>query len=141
MPDLSTVAVSQEGFIRGYLEPVLGEWLYVDSRLWTVVGFLGAGIFGSRFLLQWMKSERERKLVVPWYFWHLSFWGSVLNLLYFLHLDKAPLILGNCFLPVLYGRNLILLRREGKGGGMKILLLVLSLLIVGGLVAMCSGKR
>lgn len=107
---------ANSAFLQSWLEPLLGRWLYLDSTLWTVVGFLGAAIFGSRFLLQWLQSEKEKKLVVPWYFWHLSFWGSVLNLLYFLHLDKAPLILGNCFLPFLYGRNILFLRAGGERG-------------------------
>ena len=112
---VASVPTSKKGgFLQGYLEPILGAWLYVDSYLWTIVGFMGAAVFGSRFLLQWLQSEKEKRLVVPWYFWHLSFWGSSLNMLYFLHLDKAPLILGNCFLPILYARNLILLHRGGK---------------------------
>ena len=112
---VASVPTSKKGgFLQRFLEPVLGAWLYVDSYLWTIVGFMGAAVFGSRFLLQWLQSEKEKRLVVPWYFWHLSFWGSSLNMLYFLHLDKAPLILGNCFLPILYARNLILLHRGGK---------------------------
>jgi lipid-A-disaccharide synthase-like uncharacterized protein len=123
---------ASSAFLQNWLEPIFGHWLYVDSMLWTVVGFLGAAIFGSRFLLQWLQSEKEKKLVVPWYFWHLSFWGSVLNLLYFLHLDKAPLILGNCFLPFLYGRNILFLRREGtKGGGRKVFAAVAVLVLAG----------
>lgn len=120
-----------DGFLQSFLEPWTGRWLYMDSAMWTAVGFLGAAIFGSRFILQWLKSEKEKKLVVPWYFWHLSFWGSVLNLLYFLHIDKAPLILGNCFLPFLYGRNIFFLRRTGtsaRGGGRKVLAAVLILM-------------
>lgn len=114
MNDDCLCATSATGFLQGWLEPVVGGWLYVDSLWWTVVGFAGAGIFGSRFLLQWLKSEREQQLVVPWYFWHLSFWGSSLNLLYALHLDKAPLIAGSAALPILYGRNLMLLYRGGR---------------------------
>lgn len=123
---------ASSAFLQSWLEPLLGRWLYVDSMLWTVVGFLGAAIFGSRFILQWLQSEKEKKLVVPWYFWHLSFWGSVLNVLYFLHLDKAPLILGNCFLPFLYGRNILFLRRAGtKGGGRKVFAAVVVLVLAG----------
>jgi hypothetical protein len=78
--------------------------------------------------------------VVPWYFWHLSFWGSVLNLLYFMHLDKAPLILGNCFLPFLYGRNILFLRREGtKGGGRKVFAAVMVLVLGGFAWSMIFG--
>ncbi len=101
------------GFLQAVLEPIVA-WLYVDSLWWTAVGFAGAAVFGSRFLLQWLRSEKEKVLVVPWYFWHLSFWGSCLNLLYAMHLDKAPLIAGTIALPLLYGRNLILLNRSGR---------------------------
>ena len=129
-------------FLQPWLEPLLGRWLYVDSGLWTVIGFLGAAIFGSRFVLQWLQSEKEKKLVVPWYFWHLSFWGSVLNLLYFLHLDKAPLILGNCFLPFLYGRNILFLRASGeKGRGRLVFAAVAVLTVIGfGISVLTTGK-
>ncbi len=106
--------LASRGFLGPWLHPLVGHWLYLDSLLWTAVGFAGAAVFGSRFVFQWLRSERERSLVVPWYFWHLSFWGSVLNLLYALHLDKAPLVFATVFLPILYGRNLILLHRGGR---------------------------
>lgn len=106
--------VEPGGFLQPLLDSLVGSWLYADSLIWTAVGFAGAGIFGSRFLLQWLSSEKRKQLVVPWYFWHLSFWGSSLNFLYALHLDKAPLIFGSCFLPFLYGRNLVLLYRGGR---------------------------
>lgn len=121
-----------DGFLQPYLDSTFGHWLYIDSAMWTAVGFLGAAIFGSRFVLQWLQSEKEKKLVVPWYFWHLSFWGSVLNLLYFLHIDKAPLILGNCFLPFLYGRNIIFLRQtqdRRRGGGRMVMAGVVVLML------------
>jgi len=45
-------------------------------------------------------------------FWHLSFWGSVITLVYAFHIDKLPVILGYIFLPFLYARNLRLLYRK-----------------------------
>jgi lipid-A-disaccharide synthase-like uncharacterized protein len=98
-----------------FLEPWLRAampWLYVSTWWWTALGFAGNILFGSRFIFQWLESERKNKIVVPAYFWHLSFWGSVLNLLYAFHLDSAPLILGVAALPFIYGRNLVLLRRS-----------------------------
>ena len=89
-------------------------WLYTPSVVWTWIGFLGNFIFGSRFVFQWISSERRKELVVPAYFWQLSFWGSVLNFFYALHLDNAPLLLGVAALPVIYGRNLMLLRRKNQ---------------------------
>src|SRR5438105_9610294 len=91
-------------FLGQYLGPVM-PWLYMPSLGWTIVGFLGNILFGSRFIFQWIASERQRQLIVPAYFWHLSFWGSVLNLFYAMHLDNAPLILGVFALPLIYGRN------------------------------------
>jgi lipid-A-disaccharide synthase-like uncharacterized protein len=89
----------------------LVPWLYADSEWWTVFGLLGNVVFSSRFLIQWLYSEKKKVLVVPPVFWHLSFWGSVIALLYALHVDKLPIILSFAFLPFLYARNLALLRR------------------------------
>ncbi len=97
-------------FIEPYIEPWL-PILYASSYWWTVIGFTGNILFSSRFLLQWIASERRRRLFVPEYFWQLSFWGSVVNLIYALHLDNAPILFGTVALPIIYGRNLVLLRR------------------------------
>ncbi|MHC4837943.1 MAG: lipid-A-disaccharide synthase N-terminal domain-containing protein, partial [Planctomycetota bacterium] len=51
-----------------FLEPILGEalpWLYVDTVAWTVVGLSGNAMFSSRFLYQWLHSERRKQLLVP----------------------------------------------------------------------------
>lgn len=103
-----------------FLHSILGRhfaWLYAESWQWTAIGFLGSALFSSRFLIQWWYSEKHKKLLVPPIFWHLSFWGSVLCLLYALHVDKAPIIASYVFLPVLYARNLWMLNRERRGQG------------------------
>ncbi|HUF17363.1 MAG TPA: lipid-A-disaccharide synthase N-terminal domain-containing protein [Thermoanaerobaculia bacterium] len=100
-----------------FLQPWLGRylpWFYASSYWWTAVGLLGNALFGSRFILQWLASERKRQIVVPPLFWHLSFWGSVVSLIYGLHVDKLPVILGYVALPLIYGRNLVLLKRSGR---------------------------
>jgi len=99
------------GFLAPFLSPII-PWLYWSSLWWTVLGTIGTLTFSGRFVLQWLQSEKEKKVVVPTIFWHLSFWGSVLNTIYFLHLDAMPPILGNIFLPFLYGRNLYLLYKH-----------------------------
>lgn len=99
---------------NGFLSPVLGSlvpWLYHESPFWTVFGLTGNLLFASRFVVQWLYSEKRRELVVPSIFWHLSFWGSVIALIYAFHVDKLPVILGYFFLPILYARNLVLLAR------------------------------
>lgn len=102
---------SAEGFLAPFLSHYVA-WLYHDSFWWTVLGFIAGFTFSGRFILQWLHSEKTKKVVVPAVFWHLSFWGSLMNMVYLIHLDKAPLIFANCFLPFLYGRNLYLLYRH-----------------------------
>lgn len=102
----------EQNFLAPYLSGHL-PWLYIDSQAWTVIGFLGTFTFGSRFVIQWWVSEKNKKIVIPVIFWYLSFIGSVLTLIYVLHLDKAPLIFGNFFLPFLYARNIIIHRNAG----------------------------
>lgn len=100
---------------EGFLSPYLGAhmpWLYVNSGWWTLLGFIAGFTFSGRFVLQWLYSEKAKKVVVPGLFWHLSFWGSVLNVIYLMHVDRAPLIFANFFLPFLYGRNLFLLYKH-----------------------------
>jgi lipid-A-disaccharide synthase-like uncharacterized protein len=102
-----------DGLLAPFLAGAL-PWLYIDSRWWTVVGLLGNGIFSSRFIIQWLSSEKKKALHVPPIFWHLSFWGSVVQLLYAFHLDKLPILLSCAFLPFIHGRNLMLLGRGEK---------------------------
>jgi lipid-A-disaccharide synthase-like uncharacterized protein len=100
-----------EGFLAPYLA-AYAPWLYINSAWWTALGFLAGFTFSGRFILQWLYSEKVKKVTVPALFWHLSFWGSVMNMIYLLHVDRAPLIAANFFLPFLYGRNLYLLYKH-----------------------------
>jgi lipid-A-disaccharide synthase-like uncharacterized protein len=105
-----------------FLQPYLGMWvplLYTSSGWWTLIGFAGNLLFSSRFVFQWLISEKRKKVIVPAHFWYLSFWGSVLNLIYALHIDNAPIVLGVIALPIIYGRNIILLHSEKPRGTVK----------------------
>ena len=85
---------------------------WADNPYWLAFGLLGNAMFGSRFLLQWIASERAGKSVVPMLFWYLSIAGSLVLLVYALHLRNPVFTLAflpNCFV---YMRNIALLRRE-----------------------------
>ena len=100
-----------------FLQPLLSgwlPWLYMNSYWWTAFGFLGNAMFSSRFILQWLSSEKKQRVVVPPLFWYLSFWGSVINVIYAFHVDNAPILLGVIVLPFIYGRNIVLLKRAKK---------------------------
>ena len=72
------------------MDPMLCTELVGDTSFfgitwnaWKVVGFTGSLVFGLRFLIQWVASERARKSVIPFGFWECSAAGSLLTLLYF----------------------------------------------------------
>jgi lipid-A-disaccharide synthase-like uncharacterized protein len=82
---------------------------------WMAVGFLGQGFFFSRFLVQWIASERRKESVVPLAFWYLSLLGGGLLLTYAIYRRDPVFILGQAFGFVVYLRNLYLIRRRPGG--------------------------
>ncbi len=96
------------------------------SLLMLAIGFVGQIVFASRFLVQWIASERRRTSYVPKVFWHLSIVGSLLLLSYAISIRAWPIILGQAFGCLVYGRNLMLIAKareelralqEQAGGG------------------------
>ncbi len=79
-----------------------------------VFGLLGQAVFMSRFLLQWIVSERRGKSVVPVGFWWLSLAGASMLLTYFIIRSEPVGAIGQSFGWIVYTRNLILIRRDHK---------------------------
>jgi lipid-A-disaccharide synthase-like uncharacterized protein len=82
--------------------------------IWLVVGFLGQGLFSTRFILQWIASERAKKSVVPQAFWWFSLLGGVTLLTYAVHRRDPVFILGQAAGLIVYVRNLHFVRREAR---------------------------
>ena len=68
-------------------------YMLTNAQPWDIVGYVGNAMFFSRFLVQWIASERAKKSVVPPIFWHLSIAGSLILLAYSIHINKLVLIL------------------------------------------------
>jgi lipid-A-disaccharide synthase-like uncharacterized protein len=79
---------------------------------WLVVGFVGQALFSMRFLLQWLKSEREGRSVVPVVFWWFSLAGGLTLLTYAIFRRDPVFILGQSAGIVIYLRNLYLISRQ-----------------------------
>jgi len=82
------------------------------NTFWVALGFAGQVAFSSRFLVQWLASERSRRSVVPVAFWWLSILGAAFLLAYSIYRVDPVFILGQSFGFIVYARNLILLHRE-----------------------------
>jgi lipid-A-disaccharide synthase-like uncharacterized protein len=79
----------------------------ISIHPWKIVGLSGSFIFGIRFLIQWIASERARKSVIPFGFWECSALGSLLTLSYFAFYqrDSVGVLMTAMPLPI-YLRNL-----------------------------------
>jgi len=82
--------------------------------VWFALGLVGQAAFFSRFVVQWIASERARRSVVPRAFWWLSIVGSGLLLVYAIHRRDPVFVLGQAFGWVVYTRNLMLLQRSAS---------------------------
>ncbi len=83
-----------------------------DAPLWLAFGLIGQAAFFSRFLVQWIASERAGESFVPLSFWYLSMLGSLILLAYAIHRREPVFALGYLPNSVVYFRNLVLLRRN-----------------------------
>lgn len=92
----------------------LSAWLHGQfSDPWFILGFAGQALFTSRFVVQWIYSERAGKSVMPDMFWYFSLVGSALVLAYAIHLGNLVFILGQ-FGIIVYIRNIQLIWRHKK---------------------------
>ena len=79
---------------------------------WYAVGFLGQAFFFSRFLVQWLASERAGRSVIPLSFWYLSLFGGATLFVYAIHLGDPVFIIGQSTGAFIYLRNLYFRLRE-----------------------------
>jgi lipid-A-disaccharide synthase-like uncharacterized protein len=82
--------------------------------IWVAIGFGGQALFFSRFLLQWIASERARRSVMPTAFWWCSLGGGAVLLAYAIHKGDAVFIAGQAGGLLIYARNLWLIHRENR---------------------------
>jgi len=81
-------------------------------NFWLIFGLFGQFVFFMRFVVQWIASERRGESIIPIYFWYFSIGGAVLTFIYALHINDIAFSLGQGMALIIYGRNLILIRRK-----------------------------
>ena len=58
-------------------------WTGLHVTGWKIIGYVGALMFGGRWLVQFVASKRAGKPVIPRLFWYMSVIGSLMTLAYF----------------------------------------------------------
>ncbi|OLE65898.1 MAG: hypothetical protein DMF52_07385 [Acidobacteria bacterium] len=83
---------------------------------WVLFGMLGQILFGLRFIVQWLASERRKETTVPVAFWYLSLAGSLILFVYaFWYRQDIVITVGQSAGVLIYVRNLMLIRRPRPG--------------------------
>jgi len=82
--------------------------------IFLIIGFVGQGLFASRFIFQWIYSEKIGKSSIPISFWYLSIFGGIGLLTYAIFRKDPVIIVGQTFGIFIYLRNLILIYRNKK---------------------------
>jgi lipid-A-disaccharide synthase-like uncharacterized protein len=81
---------------------------------WAAFGVLAQLVFGARFIVQWIASEKAEKSVIPVGFWFLSIGGGLMTLVYGFARRDLVIILGQALSVFIYVRNLMLIARERR---------------------------
>ena len=84
------------------------RFLGVEWHFWKVLGWIGNLVFFSRFFVQWIATEKQKRVVVPISFWWLSLIGSVLLLAYGLWQRDSVFIFAYAFTWIPYIRSIII---------------------------------
>lgn len=79
---------------------IMSKWLIFG------LGFLAQLLFSSRILLQWIISEKNKKVLTPNLFWEISLFASVLLFIYGYLRDDFAIMLGQVITYYVYIRNI-----------------------------------
>ncbi len=78
----------------------MSDWLIYS------IGFLAQILFSSRLIVQWVTSEKQRRVATPVLFWSLSLVASFLLFIYGYLRDDFAIMLGQTLTYFIYIRNL-----------------------------------
>ncbi len=100
--------------ITGWLSQLANWYSNASSGeiFWLALGFTGQIVFGLRFVVQWIVSEKAGRSVIPVIFWYLSITGSLMLFVYATYRLDPVFMLGQgtgCFI---YIRNLVLIKKS-----------------------------
>ena len=91
------------------------DFIFSLSRLEIIffsIGFIGQGLFASRFIFFFFYSEKKGESSIPVIFWYLSIFGGIGLLTYAIFRKDPVIIIGQLFGVFIYLRNLILIYKK-----------------------------
>ena len=95
------------------------DWFDVEApweMWWLLVGIGAQAAFFTRWIIQWIASERRGESVVPVFFWWCSLAGATMLLIYFVGRREPVGVLGQVIGWAVFSRNLYLIRTKRLPG-------------------------
>lgn len=86
--------------------------LAFNEIIWVGFGTLGQLVFFSRWIIQWLSSEKTKSSIIPVAFWWCSLFGGIITLIYAHHIGSFPFMLAQAIGIIVYSRNLFLIYRK-----------------------------
>ena len=86
----------------------------MTTNQWLIIGFVGQALFGARFIIQWIVSEKKGESTIPLAFWYCSIGGAMVLLSYAIYRQDPVFIIGQSLGSIVYVRNLVLIDRKRK---------------------------
>lgn len=70
------------------------------------IGYIAQGLFSSRFIIQWISSEKAGKVLAPTLFWQISLIASFMLIVYSILIKDMTILFGQALGYFVYIRNL-----------------------------------
>ncbi len=87
------------------------EFYKVFLNPWAAVGLFGQALFFSRWIIQWIASEKKKESYVPLSFWFMSLIGGLLVFVYTVQRHDPVFMVAQLVGICNYTRNIFLVRR------------------------------
>lgn len=82
--------------------------------VWEAIGIGAQVLFASRWLVQWIYSEKAERSIVPLPFWYISITGGTILLAYGVYHVSLAIILGQLGGLAVYLRNVYLIYKRRR---------------------------
>jgi len=89
-------------------------------EFWLIIGLTGQLLFGMRFVIQWICSEKKKESYIPVIFWWFSLAGGAILLVYSIYRQDPVFIIGQSMGLMIYIRNLTLIYKKINIEGIEI---------------------
>jgi lipid-A-disaccharide synthase-like uncharacterized protein len=86
------------------------------TQFWITLGILGQALFGLRFLVQWLASEKAGTSVIPPLFWYISVPAGMLLVSYAMWRQDPVFIINEGLCLIIFIRNVVMVRRRKTTG-------------------------